>query len=130
MNAFIAHKILVNEAIEEYEKLITVEFERLKDIEARRRLRNGQTRIAEEKLEVLAKVNVRKKKGPKPRVLSHLDFQLSVARSKLGLTQVHESLLEKTIDVKKKRKATESLKHMALKMTHQPKPKNPFMTMF
>ena len=125
VNAFIAHKILVNEAIEEYEKLITVEFERLKDVEARRRLRNGQTSIAEEKLEARAKVNVRKKKGPKPQALSHLDFQLSVARSKLGLTQVHESLLEKTIDVKKKRKATESLKHMALKMTHQPKPKNP-----
>ena len=111
VNAFIAHKILVNEDMEEYEKLITVEFERLKAREASRHLRNGETRKAEEELEAQAKVNVRVKNGPEPGVLGHLDFQLSVARSKLGLPQAHQSLLKKSIDVKKKRKAAECLKH-------------------
>ena len=97
--------------MEEYEKLITVEFERLKAREASRHLRNGETRKAEEELEAQAKVNVRVKNGPEPRVLGHLDFQLSVARSKLGLPQAHQSLLKKSIDVKKKRKAAECLKH-------------------
>jgi len=107
-NAYIAYKILLGEMIEDYEAMITVEFQRLQSKERNRRLRNRETRREDAALQLEAKKNIESKYGKKPTIVKHYDFQLSVARSKLGLSQVHPNFVKRKAGERKWVKAKEN----------------------
>jgi len=94
-NAYIAYKILLGEMIEDYNAKFTEEFQRLQSKEKNRRLRNGETRREDAALQLEAKTNIEFKYGKKPTIVKHYDFQLSVARAKLGLPQVHPNFVKR-----------------------------------
>ncbi len=97
VNAWIAYKLLVDEDIAEYNGWIDARHELLIEKEATRRLRNGETRRTDGMLRVLARKEIYHSKGLCPTHITHLEFQMSVARSKLGFKQEVERFRKKRV---------------------------------